>query len=73
MEGFSYTTPVAQLALAELLWVRNSKDSHADADRTRARRLAERARDGFTELGPFETAHRDAAIKWLDDRYFRRP
>ncbi len=73
IEGFSYTTPVAQIALADLLWVRDSKDPHADADRTRARRLAERARDGFTKLGPFETTHRDEAIKWLDDRYFRRP
>ncbi|HTR49231.1 MAG TPA: hypothetical protein VMJ10_00910, partial [Kofleriaceae bacterium] len=58
LEGLSYMTPVAQLALAQLL---------PESDRARARRLATRARDGFARLGPHRAADRDAAAKWLVD------
>ena len=56
LDGFTYMTPVAQLGLAQLL---------PDSDRARARRLATRARDGFTRLGPHRSQDRDAAIRWL--------
>jgi tetratricopeptide (TPR) repeat protein len=55
-EGFSYMTPVAQLELAKLL---------PATDHARARRLAERARDGFVRLGPLRAAQKQAAIDWL--------
>jgi serine/threonine protein kinase len=58
VEGFSYMTPVAQLALAQLL---------PEADRARARRLALRARDGFARLGPHRSPDREAAIRWLSE------
>ena len=55
-DGFSYMTPVAELALAGLL---------PDAERRRARGLAARARDGFARLGPLREARRQDAIRWL--------
>jgi tetratricopeptide (TPR) repeat protein len=57
-DGFSYMTPVAQLALAKLL---------PESDRARARRLAEHARDGFARLGPHRAADREAAERWLGE------
>jgi predicted Ser/Thr protein kinase/tetratricopeptide (TPR) repeat protein len=62
IDGFSYTTPIANLALARLLWATN-----AAGDRSRARLLAERARDGFAWLGKLREPERQQAIRWLDE------
>jgi tetratricopeptide (TPR) repeat protein len=57
-DGFTYMTPVAELALARLL---------PDSERARARRLATRAKAGFARLGPHRSRDADAAIRWLAD------
>lgn len=56
VNGFSYMTPVAELALAQLPDI---------ADHPRARLLVERARDGFARLGKFREPQRQQAIRWL--------
>jgi hypothetical protein len=58
LDGFTYMTPVAQLALAKLL---------PDSDRARARRLATRAEAGFARLGSHRVRDREAATRWLAD------
>jgi tetratricopeptide (TPR) repeat protein/predicted Ser/Thr protein kinase len=58
LDGWSYTTPMAQLALARALW-------ETGGDRQRARLLAEAARDGYQRLGPFREPERQQAIDWL--------
>ncbi len=60
-DGFSYMTPVVQLALAEILW------RAPDGDRARARRLATRAVAGFVRLGPQRAVDKASAENWLAD------
>ncbi len=55
-DGFTYMTPVAELALARIL---------PDADRQRVRWLATRAGAGFARLGPHRDAERADAASWL--------
>src|SRR5262249_31416384 len=57
-DGFSYMTPIAQLALAQLL---------PDSDRARAPRLAGRATHGLARLAPPRSHDREAATRWLAD------
>src|ERR1051326_2814346 len=51
--GFHYYLPPAAFALARAI---------ADTSMTRARWLAERARDGYTRLGHFKDAERQGVI-----------
>jgi hypothetical protein len=65
-QGFHYFTPIAQLALARALWA-------TGGDRTRARKLADHARDGFARLGPGRERDRLAAIRWLAEHEDHAP
>ncbi|MEO8704486.1 MAG: hypothetical protein ABI867_30815 [Kofleriaceae bacterium] len=58
-DGFTYTMPVAQRALADLVW--------EAGDHVRARDLMTRARDGFERLGPLLDPQRLRAERWLAD------
>ncbi|MBA2538112.1 MAG: hypothetical protein H0V17_00630, partial [Deltaproteobacteria bacterium] len=57
-DGFSYMTPVVQMALAEILW------KSSNEDRPRARRLVERAIVGFARLGSGRATEKAAAEQW---------
>ncbi len=58
--GFHYFAPMAELALAQALWV-------TGGDKLRAHRLAEQARDGYARLGALKEPERQQAIRWLAD------
>jgi tRNA A-37 threonylcarbamoyl transferase component Bud32 len=59
LDGFHVFAPLAQLSLARAMW-------DTGGDRAEARRLAERARDGYTRLGQHRETERQAAIRWLE-------